>query len=366
MRREVPAGGIVVAKVGSSSVAGGDAGLDREAVEVVVEQVASSWRRGHPTVLVTSGAVAAGMAALGIERRPTDMPGLQVAAAVGQGRLMESYSSGFARRGLAAGQVLLTKSVLADREQYLHARQAMERMLATGIVPVVNENDVVAVEELRLGDNDRLAALVSHLVGADLLALLTDTAGLLSSDPRQDASAELVNAVRHNDELLDLLSRGGTGPLGSGGIATKIAAARIAAWSGIPTVIASARDPDVLVRAAAGDEVGTWIEPRLERLTARKLWIAFGQAAAGSVHVDIGAVRALVEGGGSLLPVGVVSVHEVFVTGAAVDVVGPDGALVAKGISRMGSSEIDAMKGRPSQEAGGEVVHRDDLVIFER
>lgn len=365
-RRPLAAGGILVAKVGSSSVAGGDAGLDEEAVERIVDEVAASWRRGHPTVLVTSGAVAAGMAVLGLVRRPVDMPGLQMAASVGQSRLMERYSAEFGRRGLAAGQVLLTKSVLADRDQYLHARQAMERILAEGIVPVVNENDVVAVDELRMGDNDRLAALVAHLVGADLLVLLTDTPGLLSSDPRQDATAELVSAVRFNDELLDTLSRGAAGPLGSGGIATKIAAARMAAWSGIPTVIASAREGDVLARATAGDDVGTWVEPRVERLTARKLWIAFGQPAAGSVRVDIGAVRALLHGGGSLLPVGVVSVDGTFRAGAAVDVVGPDGGLVAKGISRMDSGEVEAMKGRPSQEAGGEVVHRDDLVVFRR
>lgn len=363
-RRPFPQGAIVVAKVGSSSVAGGGMGVDDAALERIISQIATMWAGGNPTVLVTSGAVAAGMAALGLARRPSDVPGLQVAASVGQGRLMEKYTAGFGRVGLAAGQVLLTKSVLADRDQYLHARQAMGRMLDMGIVPVVNENDVVAVEELRLGDNDRLAALVSHLVGADLLVLLTDTAGLLSSDPRHDADAELVSAVRHNDELLDRLAHGRAGPLGSGGIATKIAAARIAAWSGIPTVIASSLESDVLERAVAGADVGTWIEPRAERLTARKLWIAFGQSAAGTVKIDSGAVKALVEGGGSLLPVGVVAVEGSFGPGSAVDVVDTDGTLVAKGIARMAAREVEEMKGRPSQQAGGEVVNRDDLVVF--
>ncbi len=369
-RRELASGAIVVVKVGSSSVAGGEGGagsdIDDAAVDRIIAEVAGSWERGNPTVLVTSGAVSAGMAALGLGHRPSDVPGLQVAASVGQGRLMERYSAGFGRWGLAAGQVLLTKSVLADRDQYLHAREAMERMLDMGIVPVVNENDVVAVDELRLGDNDRLAALVSHLVGAALLVLLTDTAGLLSSDPRRDANAELVSAVRHNDELLDRLARGGAGPLGSGGIATKIAAARMAAWSGIPTVIASSREPDILVRAAAGADVGTWIEPREERLTSRKLWIAFGQSAAGRVKVDVGAVRALVHGGASLLPAGVIAVEGTFGAGSAIDILAPDGELIAKGITRMAAGEVDAMKGRPSQEAGGEVVHRDDLVVFSR
>ena len=205
MRRPLEPGRPVVVKVGSSSLVGPTGGLDGDALDRVAGQVEGARRRGHPVVLVTSGAVAAGLPALGLASRPSDIPGLQVAAAVGQGRLMERYTRSFDRRGLVAGQVLLTKDVLADRDQYLHARQALERMLAIGIVPVVNENDTVVVDELRLGDNDRLAALVSHLVGAGLLLLLTDTAGLFSADPGRE-DARLLDAVRHTDEVLDRIN----------------------------------------------------------------------------------------------------------------------------------------------------------------
>jgi glutamate 5-kinase len=363
MRRAVPAGSVVVTKIGSSSLTAGGSGLDAAALAAVVDQVAAARRAGHPTVLVSSGAVAAGLPALGLTNRPTDVPGLQVAAAVGQGRLMERYTAEFESRGLVAGQVLLTKGVLADRDQYLHAREALTRMLEVGIVPIVNENDTVAVEELRLGDNDRLAALVSHLVNAGLMVLLTDTAGLHASDPRQ-GDAELLSAVRHTDGILDQLARGGAGPFGSGGIGTKIAAARMAAWSGIPTVIASAADPGALARAIEGGEVGTWVEPQPDRLPARKLWIAFGQPSEGRIRVDAGAARALVEAGRSLLPVGVTGVEGRFEPGMAVEVLAPDGTLVAKGISRFSSDHLFSMKGRRSEHAGGEVIHRDDLVVL--
>ncbi len=363
MRRAMPDGAIIVAKIGSSSLTSGRPGLDAAALSRIVDQVTAARLAGHPTVLVSSGAVAAGLPALGLSTRPADVPGLQVAAAVGQGRLMERYTAEFESRGLVAGQVLLTKAVLADRDQYLHAREALTRMLELGVVPIVNENDTVAVEELRLGDNDRLAALVSHLVNARLMVLLTDTAGLLSSDPRA-GDGELLSAVRHTDGILDRLSHGGTGPFGSGGIGTKIAAARMAAWSGIPTVIAPASDGDVLVRAIAGEEVGTWVEPQPDRLPARKLWIAFGQPSEGKIHVDAGAVRALVDGGRSLLPVGVSSVEGAFEPLMAVEVIGPDGALVAKGISRFSAGHLASMMGHRSETAGGEVIHRDDLVVL--
>jgi glutamate 5-kinase len=353
-----------VVKIGSSSLAGKAGGLDGEALARVTDHVAWAWGAGHPTVLVTSAAVAAGLPALGLRARPSDLPGLQAAAAVGQSRLMERYTAELAARSRVAGQVLLTKSVLADREQYLNSRRAFERMLGLGIVPIVNENDTVGVEELRLGDNDRLAALVSHLVGAGLLVLLTDTPGLFSADPRTDEGAALLSAVRHTDEILDRLAAGGAGPLGSGGIGTKVAAARMAAWSGIPTVIASAGEPEVVRRAVLGEDVGTWVEPHAERLPARKLWIAFGQPAEGRLRVDRGAVEALVHGGRSLLPVGVVGVEGEFSAGAAVEVLGPDGSLVAKGVVRLGSREVEAGRGTRGGPGPAEVIHRDDLVLL--
>lgn len=322
------------------------------------------WEIGHPTVLVTSAAVAAGLGAMGKSQRPTDVPALQVAAAVGQGRLMERYSRAFADRGMVAGQILLTKAVLADREQYLHARQALLRMLADGVVPIVNENDTVAVEELRLGDNDRMAALVAHLVNADVLVLLTDTAGLLSADPRVDESATLLSEISHTDRLLDSLGRASAGPLGSGGVASKVAAARMAAWSGVPTVIAAANEQDCLQRAVAGDPVGTWVEPRDQRLPARKLWIAFGQPAEGSVVVDDGAVLALQSNGRSLLAVGVRTVQGSFVAGSAVEIKAHDGSLVGKGIARVSASDLNRAVHGEGAEPGQVVVHRDDLVML--
>lgn len=358
MRRPIPEGRPVVVKVGSSSLARPEGGLVSGALDRVVDQLAQAAGRGHPVVLVSSGAVAAGLPALGLTSRPGDIPGLQAAAAVGQSRLMEEYVRSFAGRGLVAGQVLLTKNVLADRNQYLHARQALARMLALGIVPVVNENDTVVVDELRLGDNDRLAALVSHLVSAGLLVLLTDTPGLFTAEPDRD-DAELLEAVRHTDEILDAISRGRSGPLGSGGAATKVAAARMAAWSGVPTVVAPASDRDAVVRAMDGGAVGTWVDPQPHPLPARKLWIAFGQPASGRVVIDAGAVSALVDGGSSLLPVGVVEVVETFREGEAVDVVDPDGSLVAKGIARMDSGELGG-----AVPPGLELIHRDDLVVL--
>lgn len=363
MRHPIANGRPIVVKVGSSSLTGGD-GIDETAIARVVEQVAAAWNSGRPVVLVTSGAVAAGLPALGLVSRPSEVVDLQVAAAVGQGRLMARYIDAFARHGIVAGQVLLTKAVLGDRDQYLHARQALARMLTQRIVPIVNENDTVAVEELKIGDNDRLAAMVSHLVSAGLLVLLTDTPGLLTSDPRVDVSAELLSAVRHTDEILDRLAAGGAGPLGSGGIATKVAAARMAAWSGVPTVVASASDPEAVHKAVEGVEIGTWVGPQAARLPARKLWIAFGQPAEGTVAIDAGAVHAIVEAGRSLLPVGVTGVDGSFSQGSAIEITGPSGAVIAKGVTRLGSGELARVAGLRSDVAGGEVVHRDDLVVL--
>lgn len=364
MRHAVAAGGVVVAKIGSSSLTSDGLDINDEAIGRIARQVSDSWRAGHPTVLVTSAAVAAGLAALELSKRPTDVPSLQVAAAVGQGRLMERYSKAFSEQGMVAGQILLTKSVLADREQYLHARQALHRMLALGVVPIANENDTVAVEELRLGDNDRMAALVAHLVGAQLLVLLTDTAGLLSADPRVAEDATLLTEISHQDRLLDELAGARSGPIGSGGVGSKIAAARMAAWSGIPTVIGPSHTPDAVARAIAGEEVGTWVEPRQERIPARKLWIAFGQPSEGTISVDDGARLALLDNGRSLLAVGVRRVHGTFDAGSAVEIHGADGALLGKGITRIAAGQLARAIGGDGPEAGLVVIHRDDLVVL--
>ncbi len=363
-RPRLVSGARLVVKVGSSSLLSEDGLLDAGVVTEVSRQVADVYRRGYPTVLVSSGAVAAGLPALGLSARPADLAELQVAAAVGQGELMARYARSFAAEGFVTGQVLLTKDVLANRNQYLNARRALDRMLTERIVPVVNENDTVVVDELKLGDNDRLAALVAHLVGAGLLLILTDTDGLFSDDPRT-GNGELLQAVRHTDEILDRVARGVSGPLGSGGVATKVAAARMAAWSGIPTVIASSAEPDVVARAVTGEHVGTWVRPGTRRLAARKLWIAFGQPSEGKVTIDEGAVMALVRGGASLLPVGVVAVEGSFARGSAVEVVDTEGRTVAKGLTRLSASEIDRYRGRrTTADLPDEVVHRDDLVVL--
>lgn len=364
MRQAAPDGGVVVVKIGSSSLTNDGLSLDEAAIHRISRQVSEAWDAGYPTVLVTSAAVAAGLGALGRAERPTDVPGLQVAAAVGQVRLMELYSRAFSALGRVAGQILLTKSVLADREQYLHARQALDRMLADGVVPIINENDTVAVEELRLGDNDRMAALVAHLVRADLLVLLTDTEGLLSADPRIDESATLVTEISHQDELLDQLTASKPGPVGSGGVASKVAAARMAAWSGVPTVIGPSAGRNTVALAISGEEIGTWVDPRPERLPARKLWIAFGQPSDGSVQVDSGAESALMSSGRSLLAVGVASVEGSFDHGSAIEVRSHDGRLIGKGLARVASSDLLRMIATDSPEPGQVVVHRDDLVVL--
>jgi len=364
MRHPAPADRAVVVKIGTSSLTGDDNAIDPRAISTVVDNVESSWEAGHPTLLVTSGAIAAGLPVMGLAERPKDVPGLQVAAALGQSRLMTMYDEGFRRKGRQIGQVLLTRDVLAKREQYLHAREALERMLALGVVPVVNENDTVVVDELRFGDNDRLAAIVSHLVGAGMLVLLTDTPGIFSDDPWLSSNAELLSAVRHTDQVLDQLRANATrGTFGSGGVATKVAAARMAAWSGIPTVITSASEPGAVSRAVAGEEIGTWVSPRESGLSARKLWIAFGSPAEGYVTIDDGAVRALVGAGKSLLPAGVTGVEGSFGVGSAIEVRHRD-ELVAKGLAALASEDIVASQGQHSSIAGGAVIHRDDLVIL--
>lgn len=365
MRRPVALGQPVVVKVGSSSLTGTDGELDAVSVERVANHVAALVNGGNPPVLVTSGSIATGLPSLGMTERPAEISELQVAAAIGQTKLVQRYAAHFADLDVAVAQVLLTKDVLGNRTQYLNARAALSKMLALGVIPIVNENDTVAVDELKLGDNDQLAAITAHLVGAGMLVILTDTAGLYTDDPRLTSRAELLTAVEHTDEVLDRIRRAtGTGALGSGGVATKITAARMAAFSGIPTVIAGAAIPDVVADAVSGEDVGTWIDGRAESLSARKLWIAFGLPAVGAISVDDGAVHAIRKGGSSLLAVGLSSVDGAFARGDAVEVHDSLGSLVAKGISRFGSAELVDGVGRHSDTIGGEVIHRDDLVVL--
>lgn len=361
MRRAVPVGEPVVVKVGSSSLSNAAGGIDDRSVERVVSQIAHLVASGYPAVLVTSGAIAAGFPALGTGVRPTAIADLQVAAAVGQTKLMERYASLFRAHSIEVGQVLITRDVLGNRDQYLNARAAMRRMVELGVVPIVNENDTVAVDEVRLGDNDRLAAIASHLVHARMLVILTDTDGLYTADPKLDASAELLGAVAHSDAVLDQLRvSGGTGVLGSGGVATKVVAARMAAFSGIPTVIAPSSVGDAVERAVTGENIGTWVDAVDRPISSRKLWIAFGLHSAGSLTIDDGAFAALRDRGTSLLRVGVVSTDGVFEVGDAVEVHAAGSGLVGKGVTRWSAVEL----AEDAEASTGPVVHRDDLVML--
>jgi glutamate 5-kinase len=359
----------VVVKVGSSSITDADGAVDPAAIENLCGQVAELRALGHSVVLVSSGAIAAGWSALGGGPRPDDPATLQAVSAVGQSKLMRVYDDAFAARELVAGQVLLAPLDFIHRQQYLHARQTLARLLELGVVPVVNENDATSDDEIRFGDNDRLAALVAHLVAADVLVLLTDTAGLFTADPRTTAEASLIEEVVEIDHELENLAGGAGTARGSGGMASKLAAAKIAAWSGVQTVIADAGRPGVL-RAAlvAQPGVGTVFRPRARRLPARKLWIAFAVAASGTLVVDEGARRALVEHEASLLPAGVVSVSGRFDADDAVEIAGPDGVVFAKGLARHPAGLVESWAGRRTSElpdgAAPEVVHRDDLVVL--
>lgn len=364
MRRPVTAGAPVVVKIGSSSLSTEKGGIDDVAIDRVIQQVVDLVEAGHPPVLVTSGAISAGLPVLGRTERPTDIADLQVAAAVGQTALMERYATGFGAHGLTIGQVLLTKDVLGNRAQYLNARAALARMLELGVIPVVNENDTVVVDEVRVGDNDQLAAIASHLVSAGMLVILTDTPGLFSDDPRFSEDAELLSAVEHTDRILDEIRDGvAVGGFGSGGVATKVTAARMAAFSGVPTVVTSSAEGSAIADAVAGGSTGTWVDPSDRPLAARKLWIAFGLASSGQLRVDRGAVNAVVESGRSLLAVGITAVVGDFDRGTAVEILDTEGSLVAKGVVRFSSAELTSAL-ETGATAGKEAIHRDDLVML--
>ena len=362
---------IVVAKIGTSSLTDERGEIRTDAIAKLCLEVAGLRSAGHSVVIVTSGAIGAGLPALGLggENRPRDAVTLQALSAVGQSRLMGVYGDELATHSLVAGQVLLAPLDFVERRQYLQARGTLKRLLELGVVPIVNENDAVADDEIRFGDNDRLAALVAHLVDADLLTLLTDTPGLLSADPRFDSNASLIEEIVEFDKEHESLA-GGAGTVGgSGGMASKIAAAKIAAWSGVRTVIAAAHRSDVLADAVAGvPGVGTIVMPHDRDLPARKLWIAFAVGSSGSISVDAGARRALEAGGVSLLAAGVITVSGSFAADDAVEIADENGDIFAKGLVRAGADVIRAAAGKHSSAlpdgVHAEIVHADDLVML--
>jgi glutamate 5-kinase len=350
----------LVVKIGTTSVTDDTGGVARDALASVARDVVDLRAQGWTVVVVTSGAITAGWFEVGKGRpRPTDSVSLQAVSAVGQPLLMHAWRDAFADVGASVGQVLLAPLDFSHRGQYLHARGTLEALHSLDVVPIVNENDAVADEEIRFGDNDRLAALVANLVGATHLVLLTDTDGLLTADPRLDPTATLIEEVTAFDtELVDAagVSRSG---VGSGGMASKLAAARMATWSGITTVIAPAHAINALVHAISGAPgFGTTFHPRPERLSARKSWIAFAVASRGALHINEGALQALEHHGRSLLRVGVESHTGNFVEGDAVEIKGPQGQVVAKGLVRVSAESF--------HDSEDVVVHRDDLVLLRR
>lgn len=358
----------VVVKIGSSSITDDFGRIDQGAIVALCAQTATLKSEGHEVIIVSSGAVAAGVSAVGLAHRPSDMVTLQAISAAGQSRLMGVYNEALAAHSIVAAQVLLDPFDFVNRRQYLHARQTLERLLELGCVPVVNENDAVASSELRYGDNDRISALLAHSVHADVLVLLTDLDGLFTADPRTDPTASLVNHVAADDPLLSIdASRTGSGR-GSGGMASKLIAARIASWSGVRTVIARASREQVVVDAVGQREVGTTFDAHDRRLSARKLWIAFAAESAGRIVVDDGAREALTTRNTSLLPAGVSSVEGDFDEGDTIEVVSRDGVVFARGMVWLRSSDLREIAGmRTSDLPSGmthEVIHRDDLVLM--
>ena len=359
----------LVAKIGTSSVTDASGAIAIDMIASLCAQVAELRSAGHEVLVVTSGAVAGGVAALGFTERPTDTGTLQALAAAGQSRLMSHYNTALDQHGLVGAQVLLVPNDFVDRDQYLHARQTMLRLLELGCVPIINENDAIASDEIRFGDNDRIAALVAHSIDADVLVLLTDTDGLYTADPATNPSAVLISDVAADDELMSVRAGSSGTARGSGGMASKLAAARIASWSGVRTVIARATRARVLTDAVNNvANIGTTFAAHDRSLTARKLWIAFAAQPAGVVVVDAGASAALVTRGVSLLHAGVVEVRGDFVAGDIVEIVDTSNAIIARGLARVGARQAAAAAGKKSIELPDDVptelVHRDDLSVF--
>ncbi|GAA1918659.1 glutamate 5-kinase [Nocardioides marmoribigeumensis] len=369
MRSEVLGAERVVVKVGSSSLASADGGIDQARVAAIVDDLAAARARGAEVVLVSSGAIAAGLTPLGLKRRPRDLATQQAAASVGQGLLMHRYTEEFARHRLTVGQVLLTVDDVTRRSHHQNAYRTFGRLRELGVVPVVNENDTVATTEIRFGDNDRLAALVAHLVHADLLVLLSDVDGLYDGHPRE-AGTSLVTDVRGEADLEAVrIGRAGAAGVGTGGMQTKVEAARIATGAGIPVVLTSA---DQAGEALRGEQVGTLFHPTGRRRPTRLLWLAHATEGRGQVVLDDGAVRAVTERRASLLPAGITAVTGTFTAGDPVDLTDQAGRLIARGLVNYDAEELPALVGRSTRELARElgasyereVVHRDDLVVL--
>ena len=362
----------IVVKVGSAVLTRDGAGLDARVLGRIARDTAEVLSSGREVILVSSGAIAAGRSRLGMTERPRTIPQKQAAAAVGQSALIQAWERAFSSRDRRVGQLLLSAEDLASRRRFLNARHTLLTLLRLGVVPVINENDTVAVEEIKFGDNDHLSSLVTNLIQADLLVILTDTEGLHDADPRVSRRARLIPLVREFTPALDRLALSEPGEVGTGGMASKVAAARKTSHFGVPCVVASGRRRQVVSRILAGEPLGTLFLPRPERLSSRKHWIAFTREPQGTIRVDEGAVTALRERGKSLLPSGVVEVSGRFRSGDLVRIVDPRGHEFARGLAGYAAEEVGRIRGLRTSEieqalgyrATDEVIHRDDLVLL--
>ncbi|MDI6631387.1 MAG: glutamate 5-kinase [Thermoanaerobacteraceae bacterium] len=360
----------LVVKVGTSSLTHRTGEINLRQIEKLVRELAEVHNEGREVLLVSSGAIGAGMGRLGFKTRPRTIPEKQACAAVGQGLLLQMYEKGFAEYGIVVGQVLLTRGDLADRQRFLNARNTLLTLLRYRVLPVINENDTVAVDEIRFGDNDTLSALVANLVDAELLLILSDVEGLYTADPHKKPDAELIPEVTAITPELEALGGGAGSAMGSGGMVTKFQAAQIAGRGGAVMVLAAAAADNVIRRVLAGEEIGTVFWPT-ERLKGRKRWILFGATVKGKIYVDAGAARALREGGKSLLPSGIVRVEGHFEAGHSVSVIDPEGREIARGLVNYSAAEVEQIKGANTARIAkligaqpyAEVVHRDNLVL---
>ncbi len=364
----------VVVKVGTYTISDDSGRLDRIQIGEIVRQIAEQQKKGLEIILVSSGAIAAGVELLGLPERPGDIPSLQAASSVGQGLLLQLYTGLFRKEDILVGQVLFTQYDFAHREQYLNARNTFERLLEQSVVPLVNENDTVAVEEIRFGDNDRLAALVAVLTEADLMVMLSDVKGFYTADPKRDKDARLITEVERVTPAMIKAAGKSMEEHSSGGMAAKLEAARIATASGVGVVIAPGREPEALARVIRGNKVGTYFQPGHKKLKGHKHWIAYGARPRGTIIIDAGAREALLHGGKSLLPAGVLDCRGNFGPGDAVEVVDEKGKKIARGLCAMSFSDLQQVKGLRTTEAAKrlngerceEVIHRDYMVILER
>ncbi len=364
----------IVVKVGSSLVTNEGRGLDERAIGEWCRQMAELVRQGKEVIMVSSGAIAEGMKRLGWAQRPQEFHELQAAAAVGQMGLAHMYETQLRRHGLGSAQVLLTHADLADRERYLNARSTLMTLLAHGVLPVINENDTVVNDEIKFGDNDTLGALVANLVEADLLVILTDQRGLYSADPRKDPQARFIDQARAGDPELEAMAGGAGSSIGKGGMITKILAAKRASGSGASTVIAWGREPDALLRLAAGEALGTLLVAQTAKQQARKQWMADHLQLRGAVTIDQGAVAKLAQEGKSLLPIGMVLVEGEFSRGEVIAIRDEHGHEIARGLANYASAEARLLCKKPSNEFQAllgytgepEMVHRDNLILMTR